>query len=132
MLDFSGNSGPYLQYCHARISSILRKYGQPVPNKISAKELQLPEEFSLAKKLSLYPDIIDKAAAEYEPFYISSYLLELCGIFNTYYQKYKSPEDRVLSSDEAKTGARVALVSSVRQVLRSGLTILGLKAPEMM
>jgi arginyl-tRNA synthetase len=132
MLDFSGNSGPYLQYSHARISSILRKHGKPVPDEFSPAELVLPEEYALAKKLSLYPDIIDKAAAEFEPYYIANFLLELCGLFNTYYQKYKSAEDRVLSTREEKTGARLALVNGVRYVLRSGLSILGLKAPEMM
>jgi arginyl-tRNA synthetase len=132
MLDFSGNSGPYLQYSHARMSSILRKYGKPVPTNFSHSALQLPEEFSLAKKLAAYPEIIAKASAEFEPYYISSFLLELCGLFNTYYQKYKSAEDRVLSTNEEKTTARVALVNTVRYVLASGLSILGLKAPEMM
>jgi arginyl-tRNA synthetase len=132
MLDFSGNSGPYLQYSHARISSILRKYGKPVSKDYSTAELKLPEEYALAKKLSQYPDVLCKAASEFEPFYISSFLLELCGLFNTYYQKYKSAEDRVLSVHEEKTKARLALVSSVRDVLRSGLFILGLTAPEIM
>jgi arginyl-tRNA synthetase len=132
MLDFSGNSGPYLQYSHARISSIFRKYGKPVPSNYSPNELTLPEEFTLAKKLSFYPEIIAKAAEECEPFYISTFLLELCGLFNTYYQKYKSAEDRVLSNNDDKTEARLTLVNSVRYVLGSGLSILGLKAPEMM
>jgi arginyl-tRNA synthetase len=132
MLDFSGNSGPYLQYSHARISSILRKYGKRVPDDFSPAELILPEEYALAKKLSFYPDVIDKAAAEFEPYHISNFLIELCGLFNTYYQKYKSAEDRVLSTREEKTRARLALVNSVRYILRSGLSILGLEAPEMM
>jgi arginyl-tRNA synthetase len=132
MLDFSGNSGPYLQYSYARICSILRKYGRPVPEIFSASLLTLPEEFALAKKLSQFSDIIDKAANEFEPFYISAYLLELCGLFNTYYQKYKSPEDRIISNQEDKTKARVLLADSTGHVLRSGLGILGLKTPEMM
>jgi arginyl-tRNA synthetase len=132
MLDFSGNSGPYLQYSHARMSSILRKYGKPVSNDYSPAELTLPEEYALAKRISFWPDIIAKAASEFEPYHISSFLLEFCGLFNTYYQKYKSAEDRVLSVYEEKTKARVALVSSVRDVLRSGLSILGIAAPEMM
>ncbi len=132
MLDFSGNSGPYLQYSYARISSIFRKYGKPMPLNYSPNELTLPEEYSLVKKLSYYPEIIAKAAEECEPFYISTFLLELCGLFNTYYQKYKSAEDRVLSNNNDKTEARLALVNSVRYVLGSGLSILGLTAPEMM
>jgi arginyl-tRNA synthetase len=132
MLDFSGNSGPYLQYTHARICSVIRKYGKPIDNIFSAESLTLPEEYVMTKKLSQFPDIIDKAANEFEPFVISSFLLELCGIFNTYYQKYKSPEDRILSVKPELADARIALINCVGHILRNGLTILGLGAPEIM
>jgi arginyl-tRNA synthetase len=132
MLDFSGNSGPYLQYTHARICSVLRKYGKPVPEEFSAACLGLPEEYLIAKKLNLFSDIIDKAANEHEPYHISSFLLELCGLFNTYYQKYKAPEDRIISTDSEKTKSRVVLTDAIRTVLASGLFLLGLKAPPMM
>ena len=132
MLDFKGYSGPYLQYSHARICSVLRKYGRPVPEDYDSGLLKLPEEYSMAKKLAAYPHIIIKAANEYEPQYISTFLLELCGLFNTYYQRYRSPEDRILSSDEGTAKSRVALTDCVRIVLRSGLELLGLSAPEMM
>ena len=132
MLDFKGHSGPYLQYSHARICSVLRKYGKELPSGCDARLLQLPEEYALAKMLALYPDIIEKAAKEFEPYHISSFLLELCGIFNTYYQRYRSPEDRILSSDGNTTRSRLALTKCIRIVLRSGLKLLGLSAPEMM
>ncbi len=132
MLDFKGYSGPYLQYSHARICSVLRKYGKELPSSCDARLLQLPEEYALAKLLALYPDIIEKAAKEFEPYHISSFLLELCGIFNTYYQKYRSPEDRILSSDADTTRSRLALTGCIRIVLSSGLKLLGLSAPEMM
>ncbi len=132
MLDFRGNSGPYIQYSHARICSILRKYGKEVPQQYNADLLILPEEFAIAKMLSRYPDIIVKASKEFDPFYISTFLLELCGIFNTYYQKYRSPKDRILSSEDELSEPRVALVSCVKTVLFSGLEILGISAPEMM
>jgi arginyl-tRNA synthetase len=132
MLDFSGNSGPYLQYTHARICSVIRKYGRPIPEEANSALLTLPEEYAIARKLGEFPGVIDKAAKEFEPFYISVYLLELGGIFNTYYQKYKSPDDRIVSADPEKSAARIMLVESLRQVLRSGLTLLGLKALEMM
>jgi arginyl-tRNA synthetase len=132
MLDFSGNSGPYLQYTHARICSVLRKYGKPIPQEFSAACLGLPEEYLIAKKLSLFSDIIDKAANEYEPYHVSSFLLELCGLFNTYYQKYKVPEDRIISTDSEKAKSRVVLTDAIRTVLASGLFLLGLKAPQMM
>jgi arginyl-tRNA synthetase len=132
MLDFSGNSGPYLQYTHARICSVLRKYGKPVPETFDIALLGLPEEYAIAKKLGIFPDVIDRAAREYEPFHLSSYLLELCGLFNTYYQKYKSPDDRIISANPEKAASRIALIDCARHILRSGLTILGMKAPEMM
>ena len=132
MLDFKGNSGPYLQYSHARICSVLRKYDGKPPVTCRPGLLRLPEEHGIAKMLARYPDIVEKAAGEFEPYYISSFLLELCGVFNTYYQKYRSPEDRILSRDAETTGSRVALTNCIRIVLRSGLGLLGLSAPEMM
>lgn len=132
MLDFKGYSGPYIQYSHARIQSVLRKYGRRIPDEFDAGLLQLPEEFGLVKKMASYPDILNRAAKEFEPFNISTFLLEICGLFNTYYQRYRSPEDRILSTDGGTADSRVALVSCVGNVLRSGLRLLGLSAPDMM
>ena len=132
MLDFRGNSGPYIQYSHARICSILRKYGREISNKYNADLLLLPEEYLLAKMLSRYPDIINKAAKDFDPYHISNFLLELCGIFNTYYQKYRLPADRILSSKSDLADSRVALTNCVGIVLYSGLRLLGIAAPEMM
>ncbi len=132
MLDFKGYSGPYLQYSHARICSVLRKYGQDISSYGDAALLRLPEEYFIAKKLSLFPDTIIKASEEFEPQHIAVFLLELCGVFNTYYQKYRSPEDRILSSDGETAKARVALAKCVNTVLHSGLQLLGIAAPEMM
>ncbi|UCC81382.1 MAG: arginine--tRNA ligase [Candidatus Zixiibacteriota bacterium] len=132
MLDFRGNSGPYIQYSHARICSVIRKYGKELKKEYNAGLLLLPEEYSMAKMLVCYPDIIKKAANEFEPYYISNFLLELCGIFNTYYQKYRSPEDRILSSNSDVADSRVTLADCARIVLHSGLKLLGISAPEMM
>ena len=132
MLDFGGNSGPYLQYTHARICSVVRKYARAVSEKFDSSLLILPEEYAIIKKLGNFHEIIDKAAEEFEPFHISSYLLELCGLFNAYYQRYKSPDDRIISADAGKAESRIALIDSIRYVLHSGLTILGLTAPEIM
>ena len=132
MLDFRGNSGPYIQYSHARLCSVIRKYGKGITKGYNTDLLLLPEEYSLAKMLSLYPDIIKKAAQEFDPYYISNFLLELCGIFNTYYQKYRSSEDRILSSRSDLADSRVALADCTRIILHSGLKLLGISAPEMM
>jgi arginyl-tRNA synthetase len=132
MLDFRGNSGPYIQYSHARICSVLRKYGKEIKKDYNTDLLLLPAEYSLAKMLSRYPDIVKKAAREFDPYYISIFLLEICGIFNTYYQKYRSPEDRIISSDGELADSRVALANCARIVLYSGLRLLGISAPEKM
>jgi arginyl-tRNA synthetase len=132
MLDFRGNSGPYIQYSHARMCSVLRKYGREIDKVCNMDLLSLPEEYGMAKMLNRFPDIVNKAAKEYDPYYISNFLLELCGIFNTYYQKYKLPEDRILSSRSDLADSRVTLVSCAKTVLRTGLGMLGISAPEMM
>jgi arginyl-tRNA synthetase len=132
MLDFRGNSGPYIQYSHARICSVLRKYGNEAKKECNTDLLLLPEEYSMAKMLIRYPDIVKKASKELDPYYISVFLLELCGVFNTYYQKYRSPEDRIISSDGGLADSRVALVNCARIVLHSGLKLLGISAPEKM
>lgn len=132
MLAFDGNTGPYLQYTHARICSVLRKYDRPLPSTFNPEMLKLAEEHQIIKKLGLFPDIIDRAADECEPYIISSFLLDICGIFNTYYQKYRSSDDRILSSDKAKAEARLILIDALKSVLNSGLKLLGLYPIEKM
>ena len=89
--------------------------------------LNTEEEYSIAKSLLDYPRQIKLAAESYEPSVISSYLLDLCGNFNRLYQK-----ERIITSDEVSTQARMLLVSGIQPVVKSGLAILGIKAPERM
>jgi arginyl-tRNA synthetase len=130
ILSFRGNTGPYLQYAHARQASILRKYGQPVPADIDFALLADPEEFELTRALDEFPAIVERAADEYEPSLISNYLLELIAIYSRYSQD--SVRHKVLSADPALTAARVLLVSCVRTVLERGLGLLGIAAPQQM
>jgi arginyl-tRNA synthetase len=132
MLDFNGQTGPYLQYAHARICSVIRKYGEQPDGRADYSLLKFPEEYNLAKKLLEYPEKIAAAAGLNEPYIISAYLLDLAGLFSTYFQKYKSPDDKILSDNTALTKARVNLSYCVRLVLKSGLNILGIKALEKM
>jgi arginyl-tRNA synthetase len=132
MLDFSGQTGPYLQYAYARISSVLRKYGQPIDIDADYSLLVFPEEYGLAKKLLEYPEKIKAAAELNEPYIISAYLLDLAGLFSTYFQKYKSASDKIISDNPKLTQARVNLVWCIREVLKSGLTLLGIQCPEKM
>jgi len=132
MLDFSGYSGPYLQYAHARLSSVLRKNDKEIDIDADYGLLTLPEEYMLAKLLLEFPDKIVDAANHNEPYIISAYLLDLVGLFSTYYQKYKSPADKILSDDLHLRKAKINLTYGVKTVLNSGLGILGLEAPEQM
>ncbi len=132
MLDFNGYSGPYLQYAHARLSSVLRKYDNEIDIDADYGLLTLPEEYMLAKLLLEFPDKIVDAANHNEPYIISAYLLELVGLFSTYYQKYKSPTDKILAEDLHLRKAKINLTYGIKTVLNSGLSILGLEAPEKM
>ena len=83
MLDFEGDTGPYVQYAHARLCSILRKAGQQVTDAADPARLALPEEWVLLRHLERFPQAIERAAAENEPSIIAGYLLELCADFST-------------------------------------------------
>ncbi|MBI4590757.1 MAG: arginine--tRNA ligase [Candidatus Rokubacteria bacterium] len=122
----------YVQYAHARISSIfqhLRERKLPVPDwrRVDLLRLNLPEEQSLIKRLLQFPHVVEGAARALEPHRIAYYLQELAGLFHPYYNRH-----RVISNDLALTNARLALVSGVAQVVRQGLDLLGASAPEKM
>lgn len=121
VLSFEGDTGPYLQYTYARALSILHK-SKKKP-KVAALFTEL--EFDIAKKLAAFPDTIDKSAKDLKPNYLANYIYELATLFNKFYH-----ETRVLGTKEEQ--ARLALVDATAQVLRNGLSILGIKALEKM
>ena len=128
VLNFNGETGPYVQYTHARYCSVLRKYGKAVPPPDADLSLLTePETLETVKCLGQFPAQIEKAAEACEPSLIASYLIEVCTAANRFYNAH-----RVLSDDEALTRARVALVYAITAVLSSGLHLLGMKAPEEM
>ncbi len=127
VLNFEGETGPYVQYTHARLCSILRKYGKPVATDIQYELLKEEETVILVKILSQFPLIIRKASEAYEPSLISNYLIDVCSSLNRFYNAH-----RVLSDDEELTRARILLVDATRQVIKNGLNILGMHAPERM
>jgi len=133
MLDFEGDTGPYVQYAHARVSSILRKAGQEAEPGADFSLLSLPEEWALVRLVEDFPARIQAAAENREPSVIANYLLELCALFSTYYSAgMRQPQRRVLCDDAETRAARLLLVSAVRHVIRSGLWLLGMDAPERM
>jgi arginyl-tRNA synthetase len=127
VLNFDGETGPYVQYTHTRLCSILRKYGEKVPTDIDHDLLKEDDELLLVKRLEAFPLDILRAAKYYEPSILSKHLLDLCSTFNRYYQHH-----RILTDDAELRKARIMLVNSIRQVIKNGLSILGLKSPERM
>lgn len=129
----------YVQYAHARICSIFAKAleaGYPEPGKLHGEDLSpltLPEEIELIKTLIAYPDLLAQAAQVREPHRITFYLLELTKTFQNYYTQGKTDDRyRVITTDRAATLAKLYLLKTVREVLKEGLGILGVSAPEKM
>jgi arginyl-tRNA synthetase len=121
-VSLEGNSGPYLQYAHARARSILAKTAVQPAEIID--ELQ-PGERSLVRKIGEYPEVIQKAVDELLPHYVCTYLYELAQTFNRFYE-----HNRVVGDEREALRAR--LVALYADVLRDGLTILGITAPDQM
>ncbi len=117
-----GNSGPYLQYAHARARSILSKAGTIPEAAYSAFD---SDERSLIRKLGEYSEAIEKAVAELMPHQICSYLYELAQTFNRFYEN-----NRVLGDE--REALRLELVSMYAETLKKGLAIIGISAPETM
>lgn len=117
-----GNSGPYLQYAHARARSILAKAGEQKSVGLPALE---PDERSLLRKISEYAEVVDRAVAELLPHYICTYLYELAQAFNSFYE-----HNRVIG--DAREATRVRLVRQYADTLRAGLGLLGITAPDTM
>ncbi|HYW86003.1 MAG TPA: arginine--tRNA ligase, partial [Spirochaetia bacterium] len=131
-ISFTGNTGPYLQYTGARISSMLRKFEERKESfssgRYSAEALSLPEEWEIAKSLALFPEIILTAARDLNPSVLTACLFEVCKNFSRYYQDHP-----VLRNEDAGlVQSRIALVRGVLQVLRNGLTLLGIPFLEAM
>jgi arginyl-tRNA synthetase len=119
-IALEGNSGPYLQYAHARACSILAKAGSK--SDIESDQLE-PAERLLVQKMTQYPEVVDRSVAELMPHHICSYLYELAQTFNAFYEG-----NRVLGSD--RQVLRLNLVEHYAKTLQSGLELLGITAPK--
>ena len=128
ILSFEGDTGPYVQYTHARACSILRKGKiKAPPKRMDAGLLKGAKEALIIRKLAEFPETVARAAEDCKPHHIANYVYSLATLFNEFYQSVP-----VLKARKAEREARVALVFSVRNVLKSGLSLLGIEAPEEM
>ncbi|MDF1799642.1 MAG: arginine--tRNA ligase [Planctomycetota bacterium] len=128
VLSFEGETGPYVQYSHARLCSILRKAeasGEAPGQSGAAPDWSAVDDArGLILTLGRYPDTIRTAAADAEPSHLTQYLLGLCREVNSWYAN-----SRVLGEAPGTTAARLALVDAARVVVRNGLAMLGVAAP---
>jgi arginyl-tRNA synthetase len=127
VLSFEGRSGPYIQYTHARMAGVLRKYEGEIPSEPEYGLLTHMSEVSLARRLEEFPGKVQDASREYDPFVLADYLANLATAANKFYDTC-----RVLGEEPALEGARLALVHATKTTLRLGLELLGMKAPERM
>jgi arginyl-tRNA synthetase len=124
MLNFEGNSAPYLQYTYARLKSILRK-GGIIRSKFDAGQLREKIELDLILETMEFPDVIKKIETTHYPHYLSDYLYKLAKSVNNFYQT--TP---VLKADKETRSARLALILTASDILKTGLTLLGIKTLE--
>jgi arginyl-tRNA synthetase len=123
-LSFDGHAAPYIQYAHARACRILERAGWSSPAEGFVFGELAAEELALLQHISALPDEVQRAAEEYRPLRIASYVFELARKFNDFY--HTCP---VIDSPEPIRSARLALVAATRTTLANGLALLGIDAP---
>ncbi len=129
-IDFNGNTGPFIQYTHARICSVLRKAaesGIDYAGRVVGIDY-LKEEIELIKTLSDYPSVVASAGDNFAPSIIGAYIYDLAKAFNSYYHDHS-----IMREENVKVRQmRLQLASEVARVIRSGMALLGIEVPERM
>ncbi|HID12129.1 MAG TPA: arginine--tRNA ligase [Candidatus Latescibacteria bacterium] len=127
VLKFDGETGPYLQYTHARLCSILRKYGEGPSPEVEFGLLREPEEWAVIRLLERFPETVRLAAYQYEPGVLAGHMIDLATAANKFYNAH-----RVIGEDRELSRARALLVYAAKTVLSNGLYLLGMEAPKEM
>lgn len=125
ILNFDGETGPYVQYTHARACSLIRKSKSDVTSEFDSNLISSKEEFQLTKTLTAFPDKVKMALEELEPSILTRYLVDVAQDFNRFYHEHS-----ILVEDAALRNARLALVTATKTTLANGLALIGLHAPE--
>lgn len=133
VLNFDGETGPYVQYTHARCASVLRRAGEETVAKAAAlkdvdyKYLCSESAYELIKLLYKFPDVVVDAGHRYEPSIVTRHIVDMAQGFNRFYH-----DEHILTDEEQEKTAKVALVIAAKNAIRNGLALLGMKAPEKM
>ena len=126
LLNFDGETGPYVQYTYARASSVLKKIGE-VPDTIDYTLLTDEASIGLLKEIERYPQVIKDAAERYEPSVIARYSIDLAHAFNKFYH-----ECQINVEDETTKYTRTNVVKIARYIIKDALSLLGIQCPEQM
>ncbi len=130
-IDFNGNTGPFIQYTHARICSVLRKaneQGIAIPASLQNDVPLNEKETNLIQKLSDYASVVEQAGKDYSPSGIANYCYELTKEFNQFYHDYSILKEE----DNNKKIVRLVLAQNVAKVIKNGMNLLGIDVPERM
>lgn len=131
VLNFEGETGPYVQYTHARACSILRNAGEDVAAKAAAgfnpEYITSDSAHELLKLIYELPEVIIEAGEKYEPSVVTRHIVDIAQAFNKFYH-----DEHILVDNEDEKIAKVALVMAAKSAIKNGLGLLGMKAPEKM
>ena len=126
ILSFEGETAPYVQYTHARICSLLKKGNFNIKDEISNFDLN-EEEINIVINIMRFTDVVIDASEKYEPYFITRYIVDLSKDFNKFYNAHK-----IITDDESTTKKRLLISYGVKTVIKEGLDLLGIRAPEQM
>ncbi len=133
VLNFEGETGPYVQYTHARAASVLRNSGESTnqiiaaADKAKAEYITSDSAYELAKLIYRFPDAILEAGDRYEPSIVTRHIVNIAQCFNKFYH-----DEHVLVANEEEKKAKLLLVYAAKQTIQNGLKLLGMEAPERM
>ena len=133
VLNFEGETGPYVQYTHARACSVLRNAGasaEAVLNgtaKPDMKYITGEAAYELVKAIASFPEVVQDAAAKYVPSVVTRHIIDVAQFFNKFYH-----DEHILVDNEEEKQAKLALVYAAKQTIANGLALLGIAAPERM
>ena len=135
VLDFNGETGPYVQYTYARCASVLRNAGEEAVKKAmekglagaDAKYLTGESSYALAKLLYRLPQVVAEAGERFEPSIVTRHIVDIAQSFNRFYH-----DEHILVDNEEEKAAKLALVISAKTAIKNGLALLGMEAPERM